>query len=193
MYPMISGLGELKQAKIILNEAKEELRQKKMAFDENMQVGAMIETPSAALTADLLAREVDFFSIGTNDLIQYAIAVDRVNEKIAYLYEPAHPGVLRLIANVIRSAHEAKIWVGMCGEMAGEPHFAVLLLGLGLDEFSVSPIIIPEIKRIIRSVSMQQARDVAQKALTLSTGKEVEEFAKARLKELVPEFRDKNL
>lgn len=189
MYPMISGLEELKQANEILEEVKADLRKKNIPFDEKMEVGAMIETPSAALTSDLLAKEVDFFSIGTNDLIQYAIAVDRVNEKIAYLYEPAHPGVLRLIKNIIDNAHKAGIWVGMCGEMAGEPNLALILLGLGLDEFSVSSIIIPEIKRIIRSVTIQQAREIAEEALRLSTGKEVEEFTKAKLMELVPDYK----
>ena len=164
----------------------EELRRRKVPFDKNIEVGAMIEIPSAALTCDILAREADFFSIGTNDLIQYSIAVDRVNEKIAYLYEPAHPAVLRLIKNIIDSGHKENIWVGMCGEMASEPAFALLLLGLGLDEFSVSPAAVPAIKRVIRSVTLQQAKEVAHKVLTLTTSKDVEEFSKAKLKELVP-------
>lgn len=186
MYPMISGLEELKQANRILNELKEELRGKDIAFDENMEVGAMIEVPSAALTCDLLAREVNFFSIGTNDLIQYCLAIDRTNEKIDYLYEPAHPAVLRLIKNIIEAGHDEGVWVGMCGEMAGVPEFTLLLLGLGLDEFSMPPLVLPEIKMIVRSITLGQAREVAQEALRLSTGKEVEEFAKAKLKELVP-------
>ncbi|MDP2943032.1 MAG: phosphoenolpyruvate--protein phosphotransferase [Candidatus Omnitrophota bacterium] len=186
MYPLISGIEELLAANTILNEVKEELREKKISFDEDMQVGAMIEVPSAALTADILAREVDFFSIGTNDLIQYSLAVDRVNEKIAYLYEPAHPAILRLIKNIIYAGHKANIWVGMCGEMAGEPAFAILLLGLGLDEFSTSPVNLPRIKQIIRSVEYKTAQKIAEEALTLSTGREIEEFAKEKLKELVP-------
>ena len=188
MYPMISGVEELKQANVILEEVKEELRQASASFDENIEVGAMIEIPSAALTSDILAKEVDFFSIGTNDLIQYALAVDRVNEKIAYLYEPAHPAVLRLIKNVIESGHKENIWVGMCGEMAGEPPLALLLLGLGLDEFSVSPIVLPEIKRVIRSVTLAQAREIAEEALTLPTGKDVEDFVRRKLRHLVPEL-----
>jgi phosphotransferase system enzyme I (PtsI) len=184
MYPMISGIGELRQANRMLEEVKQELRSKKIRFDEKIKVGAMIEIPSAALTCDILAKEVDFFSIGTNDLIQYSIAVDRVNEKIAYLYEPTHPAVMRLIKNVIDAGHKEHIWVGMCGEMASEPAFALLLLGLGLDEFSVSPAAVPVVKQVIRSVTLQQARDVAAKALTLTTGKKVEEFSKAKLKEL---------
>ena len=188
MYPMISGLEELKQANAILEEVKESLRKESVPFDENIEIGAMIEVPSAALTSDILAKESDFFSIGTNDLIQYALAVDRVNEKIAYLYEPAHPGVLRLVRSIIENGHAAGIWVGMCGEMAGDINMTLILLGLGLDEFSTSPIMISEIKRIIRSVTMEQAKAIAQEAITLSTGKEVEEFARKKLMEIVPEM-----
>ncbi len=185
MYPMISGIEELRQANQMLDEIKQELRRRRVAFDEDIEVGAMIEIPSAALTCDILAKEADFFSIGTNDLIQYSIAVDRVNEKIAYLYEPTHPAVLRLIQNIIKSGHKEDVWVGMCGEMASEPAFALLLLGLGLDEFSVSPAAVPMIKRVIRSVTLQQAKDMARKVLTLTTAKDVEEFSKQKLKELV--------
>ncbi len=188
MYPMISGLEELRQANALLEESKKELRKEGVSFDDNMEVGAMIEVPSAALTADILARESDFFSIGTNDLIQYSLAVDRVNEKIAYLYEPAHPAVMLLIKNIIEAGHKAGIWVGMCGEMAGDIYMTLILLGLGLDEFSTSPVAVPEIKRIIRSVTMDQAREIAQQAITLSTGKEVERFAKRKLKEIVPDL-----
>ena len=148
----------------------------------------MIEVPSAAMISDILAKEVDFFSIGTNDLIQYSLAVDRVNEKIAYLYEPAHPAVLRLIKNVIDNGHNAGIWIGMCGEMAGDIIMTIILLGLGLDEFSTSPIAIPEIKRIIRAVTLRQAKEIAQEAISLPTGKEVEKFAKKRLTEIVPDL-----
>lgn len=188
MYPMISGIEELQQANAILEDIKRELRKEGISFDENMQVGAMIEVPSAALTADILAREADFFSIGTNDLIQYSLAVDRVNEKIAYLYEPAHPAVLLLIKNIIEAGHKAGIWVGMCGEMAGDIFMTLILLGFGLDEFSTSPIAIPELKKIIRSVTMGQAKEIAQQAITLSTGKEIERFAKRKLKEIVPDL-----
>ncbi len=188
MYPMISGVEELQAANKILDEAKQELKKRGISFDEDMEVGAMIEVPSAALTCDILAKEVDFFSIGTNDLIQYSLAVDRVNEKIAYLYEPAHPAVLRLIKNIIDTGHNANIWVGMCGEMAGEPAFGLLLLGLGLDEFSTSPVNIPRIKQLIRTVEFKTAQTIAKEALTLSMGQEVEEFAKKKLKELVPDL-----
>jgi len=164
------------------------LRNENRPFDDGLKVGAMIEVPSAALTADLLAKEADFFSIGTNDLIQYAIAADRSNEKIAYLYEPAHPGVLRLIKIIIDAGHKNGIWVGMCGEMAGEPALALLLLGLGLDEFSMPPIAVQKIKQLIRSVTYKEAQEVARTALGLSTGKEVEDFVTERLQKLVPEL-----
>ncbi len=185
MYPMISGVEELRQANAILNEAKEELRAKGEPFNDAIGVGAMIEVPSAAMTADILAKEVSFFSIGTNDLIQYSLAVDRVNEKVAYLYEPAHPAVLRLIKNIIEAAHNANISVGMCGEMAGDPSFVLILLGMGLDEFSMPPQVIPQLKYIIRAVSMEKARQISEAAMSLSTGKEVEEFTQNKLKELI--------
>ena len=188
MYPMISGVEELQQANRLLREAQDELRNARVAFDEQIEVGAMIEVPSAALTCDLLAKEVKFFSIGTNDLIQYSLAVDRVNEKIAYLYDPAHPAVLRLVKHIVDTGHQHGLWVGMCGEMAGEPALSLLLLGLGIDELSTSPVLVPEIKKVIRSVEYRYAQEIAKEALTLSTGKEVEEFAKAKLKALVPEM-----
>jgi len=188
MYPMISGVEELKQANSILEEVKKDLKKESLPFDENIEVGAMIEVPSAAITSDILAKEVDFFSIGTNDLIQYSLAVDRVNEKIAYLYEPAHPAVLRLIKMVIENAHNAGIWVGMCGEMAGDISMTLVLLGLGLDEFSASPIAIPELKKIIRAVTLRQAKEIAQESMLLSTGKDVEKYAKKKLKEIVPDL-----
>ena len=189
MFPMISGLGELRQAKEVLEEAKQELRIKKASFNENVEVGAMIEIPSAALTCDLLAKEVDFFSIGTNDLIQYSLAVDRANEKIAYLYKPTHPAVLRLIKNIIDSGHKENIWVGMCGEMAAETGFVLILLGLGLDEFSMSPVLVPEMKYVISNVRFEDARKVAEEAMKLSTGEEVESFTNKRLNELMPSLK----
>jgi phosphotransferase system enzyme I (PtsI) len=185
MYPMISSVDEFRQANKLLDEAKGELKAKNMAFDEDIQVGAMIEVPSAALTADILAKEADFFSIGSNDLIQYSLAVDRANEKVAYLYEPSHPAILRLIKNIIDSAHKADINVGMCGEMAGEPSFALILLGLGLDEFSMPPQVIPELKYLIRLVTLDQVKEIAEGALQLSTGKEVADYAQKRLKEIL--------
>lgn len=188
MYPMISGVGELRAANQIVEEVKKELKAEKKEFDPNLEIGAMIEVPSAALILDLLAKEIKFVSIGTNDLIQYALAVDRVNEKIAYLYEPAHPAVLRLIRQIVEVAHEHKLWVGLCGEMAGEPALALLLLGMGLDSFSTSPVNVPRIKRVIRTVPTYKAKEVVKEAFRLSTGREVEEYAKQRLCELIPEL-----
>jgi phosphotransferase system enzyme I (PtsI) len=186
MYPMISGIEELRRSNEIFREVRQELEREGIPFDPDLEVGAMIEVPSAAMTCDLLAPEVDFFSIGTNDLIQYALAVDRVNEKIAYLYEPTHPAILRLIKRIIDVGHAAKIWVGMCGEMAGEPALTLLLLGLGLDEFSTSPVQLPIVKQVIRSVEHSFATSVVEQALALRTGKEVEAFLLASLKQVAP-------
>ena len=188
MYPMISGVEELRAANKILDEVKEDLKTKGQPFSSDLEVGAMIEVPSAALTVDLLAKEVRFFSIGTNDLIQYSLAVDRVNEKIAYLYEPAHPAVLRLIREIIEVAHEHHLWVGMCGEMAGEPALALILLGLGLDHFSTSPVHVPRIKQVIRAVPTFRAKEVVKEAMRLSTGSEVEACANRKIREFVPEI-----
>ncbi|MFH1459254.1 MAG: phosphoenolpyruvate--protein phosphotransferase [Candidatus Omnitrophota bacterium] len=185
MYPMISGLNELRQANAILKEVKQELKKKHIQFDNDIEVGIMIEVPSAALIADILAKEVAFFSIGTNDLIQYSLAVDRINEKIAYLYEPAHPAVLRLIKSIIDIGHNAGLWVGMCGEMAAEPVYTLLLLGMGLDEFSASAVAIPEIKKIVRSVTIEQARQIAEHVLELSAADEILAYANLKLKELI--------
>jgi phosphotransferase system enzyme I (PtsI) len=185
MYPMISGIEELAAANQILEQAKEELRSEGAPINSDLEVGAMIEIPSAAMTVDLLATEADFFSIGTNDLIQYALAVDRGNEKVAYLYEPAHPAVLRLIKNIIDAAHNAGMPVGMCGEMSAESALALILLGLGLDEFSMPPSAIPEVKYMIRCVSLARAQEIALEALKLPTGKEIEEYSHARLKEIL--------
>jgi len=186
MYPMISGLEELRRANEILEQVKQELGREGVPMSDALEVGAMIEVPSAAMTCDLLAGEVDFFSIGTNDLIQYALAVDRVNEKIAHLYEPTHPAILRIVKRIIDVGHEHGIWVGMCGEMAGEPTLSLLLLGLGLDEFSTSPVQLPIVKQVIRSVEYTFAQSVAQQALTLQTGKEVEAFLLSSLKQVAP-------
>jgi phosphotransferase system enzyme I (PtsI) len=185
MYPMISGIEELRQANVILEECKDELRKVRQPFDEDIEVGVMIEVPSAAMTADLLAKEADFFSIGTNDLIQYALAVDRTNEKVAYLYEPAHPAVLRMIKNIIDAAHANNIWVGMCGEMASDEIFTPVLLGLGLDEFSMPSLAVPQIKYILRSMTMAEAQKIAAEALSLTTAKAVESYMQSKLKEIL--------
>ena len=179
MFPMISGAEELETTLEILEEAKEELRGRGQPFDEHVPIGIMIEVPSAAFTSDILARKVSFFSIGTNDLIQYMIAVDRENERIAYLYEPFHPGVLRLIKMVVDNAHSNGIPVGMCGEMAGDPYAAVILLGLGLDEYSMSAIGIPTIKRIIRSVTIAEAEELVGTIMEMKSSQEIDRYVRA--------------
>jgi phosphotransferase system enzyme I (PtsI) len=173
MFPMISGLEELRQAMAILAECKEELSAAKIDIGKNMEAGAMIEVPSAALAADMLAREVDFFSIGTNDLIQYAIAVDRVNERIAHLYEPTHPAVVRLLKLTADAGHANNIWVGICGEMAGDVALIPLLLGLGVDELSVGAPSVPRVKLAVQSVALPECRQLVDEALKLSTSSEI--------------------
>lgn len=177
MYPMISGVGEVREANAVLAQAKEELRREGVGFREDIRVGVMIEVPSAALTADVIIKEVDFFSIGTNDLCQYTLAVDRMNEKISHMYQPLHPAVLRLIKQTIDAAHGQGKFAGMCGELAGDPAAAMILLGLGLDEFSMSAASMPRIKRIIRNVSYQEAQTAARTALTFDTAEAVREYA----------------
>jgi phosphotransferase system enzyme I (PtsI) len=176
MFPMISGLEELREAKRLLEEAKDDLRRAGQPFDEKIPVGTMIEIPSAVTIADLLARECDFFSIGTNDLIQYSLAIDRVNQNVSYLYKPLHPAVLRNIRHVIRTAREFNIPAAMCGEMAGEPMYSVILIGLGLAELSMNAAAIPRVKKIILSLAMKDAVELAQRALELPTAEEVERY-----------------
>jgi phosphotransferase system enzyme I (PtsI) len=169
MFPMISGPEELENVLLVLEQVKEECRKTGIPFDEDIEVGTMIEVPSAALCADLLAPKTDFFSIGTNDLIQYTIAVDRGNDKIAYLYQPFHPGVLRLIRMIVEKGHDAGIPVAMCGEMAGDPLSTVLLLGMGLDELSMSPQSLLEIKNIIRSITLAEAKELVEKVMKMDS------------------------
>jgi phosphotransferase system enzyme I (PtsI) len=169
MFPMISGLEELRRALACLEECKAELKREGQAFNDQTEVGAMIEIPSAAISAERLAREVDFFSIGTNDLIQYAIAVDRVNERIAHLYEPAHPAVLRLLKMVADGAHAHGIWVGVCGEMAGDLALVPLLLGLGMDELSVGASLVPRVKRAVQSLAHTECQQLVAELLELDT------------------------
>lgn len=181
MFPMISGIEELRAAKKILAEVKNDLDEKSIPYDRNIQVGIMIEIPSAAITADILAKEADFFSIGTNDLCQYSLAVDRMNENVSYLYNPMHPGVLRLIKNVIETGHEAGIKVGMCGEMASNVESAAVLLGLGLDEFSMAPSSIPYIKKAICNLTFEKAGDIAENVLKISDAAQIRIYVKERL------------
>ena len=158
----------------------------RVPFDEGMEIGSMIEIPSAAMTADLLAKQCAFFSIGTNDLIQYLLAIDRVNDRIAHLYEPTHPAVLRTLQRVVEEAHRQKIQVSVCGEMAGDPIYTPLLLGLGVDGLSMSPAWLPSVRYLIRAMTMADARNLAAEALTLSSPKEIyaqcDAFYRARVK-----------
>ena len=173
MFPMISGLDELRRAIAVLDECKQELSGAKIALPEKIEVGAMIEIPSAAICASVLAREVDFLSIGTNDLIQYALAVDRMNEKIAHLYEPTHPAVLRLLKMIADAAHANKLWVGVCGEMAGDVALIPLLLGLGIDELSTAAILVPRVKRAVQSLAIPECRELVEEAFKLDTASKI--------------------
>ena len=174
MFPMIISVEEIRALKSVIEELKVELRNEGKDFDENIQIGVMVETPSAAVNAKFLAKEVDFFSIGTNDLTQYTLAVDRGNELISHLYNPMSPSVLSLIKQVIDASHAEGKWTGMCGELAGDENATILLLGMGLDEFSMSAISVPRIKKLIRNVNYQDAKHLAEKALQQPTAAEIE-------------------
>ena len=176
MFPLITSLREVREAKEILDSIREELRAEGKPFDEQIQIGIMIEIPSAAICADQLAKEVDFFSIGTNDLIQYTLAVDRGNEQVASLYDPFHPAILRLIRMTIDAAQREGIWVGVCGEMSSNPMCALLLLGLGVNELSMGSLAIPEIKRLIRQIHLSDARTIAQDLFSLRSSTEIGEY-----------------
>ena len=188
MYPMISNVEEVIRANAMLEASKADLRKQGAPFDEAIEVGVMIEIPSAALTADLLARHVSFFSIGTNDLIQYTLAVDRINDRVAHLYEPTHPAVLKLIKATIEAGHARGIWVGVCGQMAGDPVMTALLLGLGIDEFSMVPSSVPLVKSVVRNVTMVQCRELAAAALTAVTAVEVLENCRTLAGQVAPEI-----
>ena len=181
MYPMIASVEEVKQANAMLDECKDELTAEGKEFNKDIKVGIMIEVPAAAVISPILAKYVDFFSIGTNDLCQYTLAVDRMNEAIGSLYQPLHPGVIRLIKHVIDASHEQGKFTGMCGELASDPVATMILLGLGLDEFSMTASSIPLIKNILRSVSKAECEEVANKALTMDTAEEITGYAKSVL------------
>ena len=183
MFPMIISVEEIRELKSVLETLKAELRAEGKAFDENIQVGVMVETPSAAVNAKFLAKEVDFFSIGTNDLTQYTLAVDRGNELISHLYNPMSPSVLGLIKQVIDASHAEGKWTGMCGELAGDEQATLLLLGMGLDEFSMSAISVPRIKKLIRHVNYQEVKALADEALQKPTAAEIEQLIQAFLAE----------
>jgi phosphotransferase system enzyme I (PtsI) len=187
MFPMISTLLELRQCKMILAEVKEDLEDEGVAFNPRLPVGTMIEVPSAAILADQLAREVDFFSVGTNDLVQYTLAADRDNETVASLYSPGDPAVLRLIDHVVDAARTNQIEVNVCGEMSGEPLYTLLLLGLGVRQLSVTPHNIPEIKKVIRSVTVPEAVAVAQEAMRLQTARDVNHYLREQTRRILPE------
>jgi phosphotransferase system enzyme I (PtsI) len=188
MYPMVSGVEELEAANVLLDECRAQLRAEGTAFADAIEIGVMIETPSAAMIADSLAKRVQFFSIGTNDLIQYTLAVDRLNEKIAHLYEPTHPGILRLIKATVDAGQAHGIWTGVCGEMASDLAVVPLLLGLGVAELSVTPSMVPRVKMLIRSIEMAQARELAAFALDSDSPKEILTRAEALAKSAVPDF-----
>ena len=187
LFPMISGIEEIQRAKQIFREVREDLAKQGLPVGEDIEIGVMIEVPSAVVMADQLAREVDFFSIGTNDLIQYALAIDRVNERVTYLYEPLHPAVLRLIQRVVKTGHDAGIRVAMCGEMAGEAAYTMVLLGLELDELSMNPLAIPRVKKIIRGSTMKEARALLKKVMTFATATEIRAWVGKTMQERFPE------
>jgi len=190
MFPLISNMLELRQARMILNDVMEDLEERKVKFDANVPVGMMVEVPSAALMAKAFAGEVDFFSIGTNDLVQYTLAVDRSNEHVANLYSPAHPAVLALIKDVIRAAKRREVDVSCCGEMAGEIEYAMLLIGMGLRSFSMTPAAIPEIKRVIRAVSVKDCERVARRVASYDSERQVINYLREETRKVVPEIFD---
>jgi phosphotransferase system enzyme I (PtsI) len=187
MFPMISGIEEILEAKRIFFEVKDDLVAKGIPVGDDIEIGVMIEVPSAVIIADELAKEVDFFSIGTNDLIQYALAIDRINERVTYLYEPLHPAVLRLIKRVIDVGHDAGVRVAMCGEMAGEPAYIMILLGLEIDELSMNPLAIPRVKKVIQESTLQESKALLEKVMTFSSAAMIREFVYNYMRERFPE------
>ncbi len=193
MFPMITGVAEIRACKRILVDVAAELQHEGIACNPDLPVGIMIETPSAVMIAPFLAQEVDFFSIGTNDLIQYFLAVDRGNEHVAYLYDPFHPAILRALKMTCDAAHDAGISVCICGEMAGEPLYTLVLIGLGLDGLSMNPSCIPRVKRVLRNVSRKQGQDLIEKLLSLPTSKEVSAAIDQEMRTLLPDLFNRPL
>jgi phosphotransferase system enzyme I (PtsI) len=187
LFPMISGIEEIREAKRLLEETRCELSAQGVKIAESLEIGAMIEVPAAAIIAEQLAREVDYFSIGTNDLIQYSLAIDRSNERVTYLYEPLHPAVLRLIKQIVDTAHKAGIRVAMCGEMAGDPLYSLILLGLQLDELSMNHLAIPRIKRIIQQCTLAEARELTNKALSFDAATDVRAYVQDHMFQRFPD------
>jgi phosphotransferase system enzyme I (PtsI) len=188
MFPLISNVRELREARQLLEEIKRELRREGLAFDDKLPAGAMIEVPAAVTLARLLAREADFFSIGTNDLIQYALAIDRGNKQVAEMYQPLHPAVLHMVRHVVEVCREADIAVAMCGEMAGDPLYLPILMGLGIDEFSMNAMAIPVIKHVIRALTVEECRAMAARVMELVTVEEINEFASQEMNRRFPEI-----
>ena len=188
MFPLISTMLEFRQAKMVLADAMEDLEESGIDFNRDIKVGMMVEVPSAIMMMDRFVDEVDFFSIGTNDLIQYCLAVDRSNKDVASLYTAADPAVIRLIHMALKIAIEHDVPISMCGQMSGNPMYTMLLLGLGLRSFSVTPSAVPEIKRVCRSTSIEHCEKVAEYALTLEGAREVKTFLKEELSKVFPEF-----
>lgn len=188
MFPMVTTCSELDDALALCADVREELGREGASFDPDLEIGMMVETPSAVFAADLMARRVRFFSIGSNDLIQYTLAMDRGNERIAHLYEPLEPAVLRAVDQTVKAGHGAGIWVGLCGEMAGDPRVAVLLVGLGLDELSVSPFDVPRVKAALAAVDGARAKEIARHCLTLRCAPDIREYLKKELNPLLPGF-----
>jgi len=185
-YAIQEAMQYFGRAKDILEEAKSELRRERRSFRGDVPVGVMVETPSAALSADLIAREVNFFSVGTNDLIQYALAVDRGNERVANLYQPVHPAILRLLGGIIGTGIDRDVEVAVCGELCGEPIYTMLMLGMGLRELSLAPSMLPEIKKVIRSVTMERATEVARTAISMVEASQTEKYLHASLRQVLP-------
>ncbi len=190
MFPLVTSIFELRQAKMILNDVREDLEEEGIKFDRGVKVGIMVETPAAAVMAAAYAREVDFFSIGTNDLVQYTLAVDRTNERVAPLYTPAHPAVIHLIKDVVRAARRAEVDVSLCGEVAGDPEFTMLLIGLGLRTLSVTPSRIPYLKRVVRNVDIGQCERLARTVGSFDSERQVAAFLRDRSRKMFPELFD---
>jgi phosphotransferase system enzyme I (PtsI) len=190
MFPLISTLLELRQAKMVLADVMEDLQEHHLAFNRHLPVGMMVETPAAAMMADRFVEEVDFLSIGTNDLIQYTLAVDRGNKEVVGLYTPADPAVLKLIAIALQAANRKNVPISMCGQMSGSPLYTMLLLGLGLRQFSLTPSAIPEVKNVIRSVSIPECEAVAARAMTLEHSRDVRNYLKEEVRKRVQDLAE---
>jgi phosphotransferase system enzyme I (PtsI) len=192
MFPLVSTLLELRQAKMVLADVMEDLEEHEIEFDRQMKIGMMVEVPAAVMMIDRFVEEVDFLSIGTNDLTQYTLAVDRSNKDVVGLYNPADPAVLKLIALTIAAADRKSIPVNLCGQMSGNPSYAMLLLGMGLRQFSVTPSAMPEIKNVCRRVTIEQCQAVARRVMTMENARDIKSYLKEELKKRLPELGDKD-